>query len=67
MTEEKIERLPCPFCGSKETQIFENAYDGMHYFVSCCDCEASSCHWAESEEEAVEMWNRRWDLSREIL
>ena len=56
---EKI--LPCPFCGSKETVVFANEYDGQHYFIGCRVCEASSCRWAESKEEAVEMWNKRID------
>jgi len=54
---EKI--LPCPFCGSNETVVFANEYDGQHYFIGCRVCEASSCRWADSIDEAVEMWNTR--------
>jgi Lar family restriction alleviation protein len=45
---------PCPFCGSKNITYY-------HTFDLCCnDCEASGPEM-ETEEQAVEGWNKRDD------
>ena len=52
------ELKPCPFCGN--TPMLRN--DAGEWRVECsgpeCDCLPSTW-WYESEEEAIEAWNRR--------
>lgn len=48
----KIEIKPCPFCGSTEIEIEDNAY------MRCTSCGASS-GWKDSPVEAIEAWNSR--------
>lgn len=45
---------PCPFCGGNNLSV-----EGItFYWVECIDCNASiSGH--ETEEQAIEAWNRR--------
>lgn len=57
--------LPCPFCGSKYTQVrymggkwqepsaFESGYRG-----ECCDCYAITAAYP-TEAEAIVAWNSR--------
>ena len=46
-----MKRLPCPFCGSSEQEIYDLYYDGLHVLVFCkCGAQAGS---AEDEEEAI--------------
>lgn len=48
------ELKPCPFCGGNNLSV-----EGItFYWVECIDCNASiSGH--ETEEQAIEAWNRR--------
>lgn len=62
-----IDLKPCPFCGSKFTQVcylggkwqepsaFDSGYRG-----ECCDCGAITAAYA-TEAEAAEAWNTRTD------
>ncbi len=53
---------PCPFCGGEaEIQCFEclfESFEGRRYAVECKFCSCS-LELFETEEEAVEAWNRR--------
>lgn len=58
------ELKPCPFCGSKWTQVryINNPFDKNHvyggYRAECTDCYAitKACN---NEQDAIEAWNRR--------
>ena len=54
LDEEHIEKpLPCPFCGSENVYLYENAC-----YVECDDCSIETrCY--DTTEEAIEAWNRR--------
>ena len=55
---------PCPFCGSKWTQVryINNPFDKNHvyggYRAECTDCYAvtKACN---NEQDAIDAWNRR--------
>ena len=57
----------CPFCGGKAKQESDMCWDASRYlyYVECADCGASTDVWYQSEEEAVEAWNRRTDDERD--
>lgn len=59
--------LPCPFCGNDGTGPIEDSlhiifseheYRAPSWCVQCDKCTATM-GYSESEEEAVEAWNRR--------
>lgn len=52
---------PCPFCGSKNIDLFEHG--AIVVFVQCDDCLATFPHF-DSKQEAIEAWNRRVDNDR---
>lgn len=53
----------CPFCGHYSTIISQHS-DHDYYFVECGSCESEGPpHW--SEDEAVNAWNTRPEVSRE--
>ncbi|WP_281083936.1 Lar family restriction alleviation protein [Klebsiella quasivariicola] len=49
------EAKSCPFCGCKVISVREIS---GHFRASCSGCEAKSAY-QESEEAAVERWNKR--------
>ena len=62
---------PCPFCGRKTVKIVpfdENKYVISHWYENVSDCPiavpdegtAIGSTYFESEEEAIETWNRRF-------
>lgn len=53
---DKIELLPCPFCGGEN--MFRAGGDLCGYHIFCDDCFAES-GTGETEEEAAEIWNHR--------
>ena len=61
------ELKPCPFCGGKAVLKETYRYIGHgesipQYFVKCgnayCDLYVATCN-RDSEEEAIDAWNRR--------
>lgn len=52
------ELKPCPFCGGEASVLELNGFSMSRYFVSCDTCSASGDH-RETEEAAIEAWNRR--------
>jgi Lar family restriction alleviation protein len=62
--------LPCPFCGSKDLELFPDLAkdddDRIYaYHVFCNDCHARGRNnypisWCESKQEAMEAWNDRF-------
>lgn len=63
----KIELKPCPFCGNL-AHIYHTVYpSGYTAYKVCCihetDCYLNNGIPAdfETEEEAAEAWNRRYD------
>lgn len=57
----KMEKLkPCPFCGGKAEMLINEYNDSRkEYLVACAECDGMVERWRETEEEAVEQWNRR--------
>lgn len=51
------EAKPCPFCGGEGILVI--GYDG--YYIECKSCAVSTPERA-TEEEALEVWNRRLDV-----
>ena len=52
-----MEKLPCPFCGGLEQEIYDCYYDGPHILVYCkCGAQAGE---AEDKEGAIALWNTR--------
>lgn len=58
---DKIKPLkPCPFCGGKAEMLISEYEDSRkEYLVACTECDGMVECWRETEEEAVEQWNRR--------
>jgi Lar family restriction alleviation protein len=59
---QRVECLPCPFCGSKDTLVTHDDggdYGGDTYGVECQDCPGEIGCCEKSEIEAIEKWNRR--------
>lgn len=61
------ELKPCPFCGGNAKLIETYKYVGLskpipRYFVRCdnddCNVYVATCN-SDTEEEAIEAWNRR--------
>ena len=50
------ELKPCPFCGDTQLTII-NVY-GEDYYVHCDTCTTCGPS-GETEQEAIEAWNRR--------
>lgn len=46
----------CPFCGGKAEML---NYSENEWLVRCTDCDGMVERWRETEEEAIEQWNRR--------
>lgn len=58
---QRAECLPCPFCGSKNVEVYTNDdgdYGPDTYMVECNVCFSSSGN-QKSEIEAINAWNRR--------
>lgn len=52
---------PCPFCGGEAEIRGEKYYKPMvRRNVICTKCYSNS-GWYKTEQEAIEMWNRRKD------
>ena len=51
---------PCPFCGG-EADVIEHRFYGLDssYGLRCEKCKAETYQFYESEEKAIEAWNRR--------
>ena len=49
------ELLPCPFCGSADSEMQQAQAE---HYVQCLKCEASTA-LLSSRREARELWNRR--------
>jgi Lar family restriction alleviation protein len=51
---------PCPFCKSKDILIrgIDESHKNPPFWVECMECMATGPE-AETEEKAVELWNRR--------
>ena len=60
MGDRMTELKPCPFCGSTDVHILNHGTQGEHS-ITCKDCNVWVDHMfdAMSEEEAIELWNRR--------
>ena len=53
-----INLKPCPFCGGEA--ILLSNFRGAEYFIECRVCTVETAPY-DTEEEAAEAWNRRWD------
>lgn len=56
MAEVKEELKPCPFCGAKAQML---NYSKNEWLAECSVCSGMVERWRETEEEAIEQWNRR--------
>ena len=52
-----IERKQCPFCKCKHTMTWHIGHYNKPWVVECMECSAQGPH-AETEEEAIELWNK---------
>lgn len=56
---------PCPFCGSKRVQLYQDYDDDDYcvtYYVECYDCGGRGPSGSDTEEKnAAAAWNRRAD------
>lgn len=52
------ELKPCPFCGGSARVLELNGFYQHTHFVSCDTCNAAG-DTRETEEAAIEAWNRR--------
>ena len=63
--QDKLELLPCPFCGGEADSYNFPTYraDRLGYFVTCRFCDARMGDheggYFKSDKEATEAWNRR--------
>ncbi|WP_081704220.1 Lar family restriction alleviation protein [Photorhabdus temperata] len=63
----KIELLPCPFCGSKDVGVFRQYEDDCPYrssIVRCFNCDAQTAQFINDDirsqnKMAIRAWNRR--------
>ena len=58
--EKLVDLKPCPFCGG-EADVIEHLFyehDSL-YGLQCKKCKAKTYLFYESEEKAIEAWNRR--------
>lgn len=54
------ELKPCPFCNGKSEIIDTgNHYPRTFYRIVCCSSCAVQGKFYDTEEEAIEAWNRR--------
>ncbi len=51
-------RKSCPFCGSEQTITWHIGHYDKPWVNECCKCHALGPH-AATEQEAVELWNKR--------
>lgn len=58
---------PCPFCGG-EANVIEHRFHGLDssYGLQCKKCKAETYQFYESEEKAIEAWNRRAGEERRV-
>ena len=57
---EMTQLKPCPLCGGKAEMLINKYNDSRkEYLVACAECDGMVERWRETEEEAVEQWNRR--------
>jgi Lar family restriction alleviation protein len=52
---------PCPFCGSGKVNVIEHKFYHLpsSYGVRCFNCKTESYQYFDTQEEAIEAWNRR--------
>ncbi len=48
----------CPFCGCKQMMTWHIGHYDKPWIAECCRCQAQGPH-ADTEKEAIELWNRR--------
>lgn len=56
--ENKIELLPCPFCGDSNVRVYIKGVDRVKYGACCENCDARAGR-KPTKKEAAEAWNRR--------
>lgn len=59
ISEAPKEMKPCPFCGKTTVSVYGMG-DEEHWIADCMSCEAN-IDYCKSEEQAIELWNRRAD------
>lgn len=55
----KMELLPCPFCGNPANIVSFRVFTAMCFYVKCSKCGAEINRPVASKKEALEAWNRR--------
>lgn len=53
---QEVELKPCPFCCGKAEML---NYSDNEWLVHCTVCDGMVERWRETEDEAIEQWNRR--------
>lgn len=52
------DKKSCPFCGCNKAVTWHIGHRDLPWMVECMGCMAEG-PWAKTEEEAIELWNRR--------
>ena len=58
------ELKPCPFCGGEAEAYY--VIDGS-FACSCTSCSYASCAGFNTEQEAIEAWNRRAERTCKLV
>jgi len=56
MSDKLTDLKPCPFCGSKAELL--NMGEDFPHIVVCTNCGSAGATY-ETEQEAIEAWNKR--------
>ena len=65
-----VELESCPFCGCKYVTVKRIEYtcqEDSVWFVFCHGCGAHTGNTTQGPEQAVKMWNRRFNNKHEYL
>lgn len=53
---DKLKPCKCPCCGNTSKAVAEQFY--QEFYVMCVECELRTANY-DTEEEAIEAWNKR--------
>ena len=63
-----MELKPCPFCGGEaQLRVFGWIDHKEHYGIRCLSCLAQTMDYYNTEEDAIEAWNTRWERKCNLI